>query len=194
MARTSALATPLGYVFSLLLLLGWTQVQAAPLKQATVQAYMATLPDVRSLSNKLEASGAGDNFMEKMKPRPGQPFQPHWNGVQLLKSKHADYYQQLTSIVTREGFASATRWAHLGDQIVMTYIALKLDHLDPKLRMILNLPQKQQAQMLQFMSAHDREYLQQLQSVVQNASTVDANDKRVVAPFEKRLDQIYGSR
>lgn len=99
---------------------------AEPLTASDVERFIATLPEVRALSEEYDAE-----LVERERPADesgagaaaaGTPFATAIDALDSLEMR-----QQLATLLASHDFASPEQWAQTGDRIVRAYVALHLD-------------------------------------------------------------------
>lgn len=158
-----------------------------PLTADAAKRFVASLDDIETLGREFEAEGKVDNMKIDTMPKAGEPFKPFSKSVTALKAQYPGDYAKLQNAVKPHGF-SAEDWSVAGDQVMIAYMALRMEEENPQAlaqmqqmhamdkSMLDQLPPEMKAQMNMAMA---------MMETVQNAS---AEDKKAVAAVKDDLD------
>ncbi|KEA64651.1 hypothetical protein ADIMK_1104 [Marinobacterium lacunae] len=163
----------------------------AELAPARIEAYIASLAEVRAMGDQLKAEGKQDLLARQIMPRAGEAFDPHQRAIRALKRDEPAYFARLEKSVLTQGFTSADSWAHTGDQIVLAYGAVKVSAESPQMLALAAQGGPEQELLLQTLPAQQRAQLQQALVVAKALSKVPEADRRAVRPYVGQLDKLF---
>jgi len=175
--------------FAALLLI--SSLATAELAPPRIEAYIASLGEVRVLGDELKAEGKQGLLARQIMPRAGEPFDPHLGAVRTLKRDEPGYFSRLEQSVLRQGFTSADSWARTGDQIVLAYGAVKVSTESPQLLVLAGQSGPEQELLLQALPEQQRAQLRQAMVVARALSKVPEADKNAVRPYVGQLDKLF---
>lgn len=165
----------------------------AELVPARIEAYIASLPQVRQLGDELKAEGKQDFLAREIMPKAGQSFDPHQRGIRLLQQQEPGYFTRLEHSVKAQGFTSADSWARTGDQVVLAYGAVKVAAESPQMLALAAQVGPEQALLMQALPPAQRAQLEQAMVIVQAVSQVPAADRAAVKPYVAQLDRLFSA-
>lgn len=180
-------------VFLALLLSVWSlAARAEPvLEPERIEAYIASLKEVRALGDQLKAEGKQDFLARKIMPGAGESFDPHRRAVSALKANEPQYYSALEERVRPQGFTGADSWALTGDRIVLAYGALKVIAESPQMLALAAQSGPESELLLQTLPEPQRAQLQQALVIAKALSRVPEGDKVAVRPYVAQLDKLF---
>ncbi|MBA4503184.1 hypothetical protein [Marinobacterium marinum] len=175
----------------LCMLLSPLSLTAATPDSLQVEAYIASLEDVRQLSEQLQASGAEALLAREVMPRAGEAFDPHRRAVIALEREHPDLYTQLIRIVRQRGFADTATWAAVGDRIVLAYGVIKAESESPEIFQLALEARGMNPQLLLFLPPAEQELVQQALLIAEALSQAPVSDREQVKPYIAQLDRAF---
>lgn len=168
-----------------------SKANADTLQQSSVNAYIATLEDVKVFTDQLRQAGEQDAIIQNIRPALGESFDPHQRMARVLQQKYPAELTKLNAIVAKQGFTSASSWARVGDRVVVVYGALKANQIDPQVMQLAQQPVEQQMMMLQMVPAQHRANVSSALALAHAIGTVTAQERELVAPHVAQLDKIF---
>lgn len=175
-----------------LLLVAAGVAHAASLEPVRVEAYIASLKDVRSLGDELKAEGKQGFLARQIMPVDGENFDPHQRAVEALQQDEPAYYDRLEAQVLTHGFTSAQSWAQAGDRIVLAYGAVKVAAESPQMLALAAQSSPEQELLMQALPAEQREQLKQALVIARALAQVPEADRLAVQPYIGQLDTLFG--
>lgn len=159
---------------------------AAPLTRAQAANFVAAIPDMESLSDKMRKEGKDAVLESTVRPKPGDTdFRPYTKGAEVLKVKFPADYTLLASTVMKHGFTSAEDWAVAGDNVMMAYLATKMEGKDYKaLQAMANVPPEVKAKLPPQAAAQ----MDQALTVMRVVQAVPPANKEIVRPHVPAID------
>lgn len=100
---------------------------AASLTSQAAEGFVQSLTDVNNLAKTMEEEGKDKIFEGNAKPVPGKKFAPYSEPLPLLKNEYPTEYKKLGKIVRKHGFKSQESWASAGDDVMLAYMAGKMN-------------------------------------------------------------------
>lgn len=155
---------------------------AATLTKQAAESFVSSMDDVNTLAKKMEEEGKSKIFDAKNEPVPGEKFKPYTGSLVALQNEYPAEYKQLGEIVRKHGFKSQESWANVGDEVMMAYVASKMNipaaaqmpQLTPE--MMSRMPPEAIAKMEQGMAA------------LQTMHDVPQAHKDIIAPLTPKID------
>lgn len=153
---------------------------AGNVTDADVRNFVKALPDVENFSETLRKEGKDKALSTATQPVPGEKdYRPYSKGVTLMKEKFPEEYKELGAIITRHGFSSQENWAEVSDNVMLAYMALKIEDQNPKaLEQMRNIPKETKKQMPPETLAQ----IEQSLALMEIFSAAPAENKAVVKP------------
>jgi len=181
-----------GRLLAGLLLVMAGMATAANLEPARIDAYIASLADVRALGDELKAEGKAAFLAGQIMPAEGDAFDPHSRAVEALQRDEPDYFSRLEALVLEHGFTSAHSWAIAGDRIVLAYGAEKVAAESPQMLVLAAQSGPEQEMLMQALPAPQREQLKQALVIARALAQVPDADRAAVKPYIGQLDTLFG--
>lgn len=160
--------------------------QAAGLTAQQTQSFVQAIPDMEALSDKMRAEGKDAVLESSVRPKPGDTdFKPYTKGMVTLKEKFPADYIVLEETVEKYGFANAGEWATTGDQVMMAYLATKMEGKQyDALKQMAAVP----AEVLAKLPPKVTSQIEQAKTVIKVAEQVPPEDKETVRPHTAAID------
>jgi len=160
--------------------------QAANLTQDKVGKFVTAIPDVEVFSESMRKSGKDKQLEEAVKPEKNETkFTPYTKGVALMKTKFPEDYKSLSDISKKSGFSSAEDWASTGDNVMMAYMANKIEAQNPNaLKEIKDITPEMKAKMAPPMVAQMERAIKMMKIV----SATPVEDRAAVKPHAAAID------
>jgi hypothetical protein len=115
----------------------------------------------------------------------GADFSPYTAGIASLKEKFPADYTQLAGIVGKHGFSSAETWAATGNEVVKSYMALKMENLGPAGSAMM---QNLSPDMLAKLPPEAREQVERSKKMMDSAAAVPAANKEAMRPYMSEFE------
>ncbi|MFN3880225.1 MAG: hypothetical protein ACK4L8_02200 [Nitrincola lacisaponensis] len=165
------------------------QAQYVQIEQATIEAYISSLPDVDALGQRVEASGQVDQWFVELVPMPGMPFNPHQQAVERIAQYAPAYHAELNKIVIGYGFTSVQRWAEMGDRVLLAYAAVKAEQENPTLWQLASQEYTQvPAEMVRMLPENLKDEVNQALTITRALVLAPRADRYAIAPYMTQLD------
>lgn len=160
---------------------------ANQLSSADVGKFVEAIPDVEVFASDMKAQGKDKILEGAVKPVDGEKeFSPYSKGVELLKEKFPEDYKHLGDIVTKHGFKSQESWAQAGDNVMLSYMAIKVEQQNPEVAQSLkNITPEMKAQMPPETQAQVDNAMKMMEIV----NAVPPANKDAVKPHLKGIDE-----
>lgn len=179
---------PMSVFATLFVLLLVPSALAASLTSGAAEGFVNSLTDVNNLAQQMEEEGKDRIFEGQAEPVPGKKFAPYSESLPLLKSEYPAEYKELGKIVRKHGFKSQESWATAGDNVMLAYMAGKMNipaasampQLPPG--MADKLPPETRAQMAKSLA------------VMETIRDVPQEHKDIVAPLTPKIDMWIASQ
>lgn len=155
-----------------------------PLTDDQTQRFIDTLPALDKLGEELRSDGKTDKLEIATEPKAGEDFKPYSNAVAALKAGYPGDYAKLGAAVKPHGF-SADEWGHVGDRVIIAYLALEMEAQDPRSMAMM---EGMDASMLQMVPPEMRAQLEATFALMETVKNAPAEDKAVVKKFKPQLD------
>jgi len=163
---------------------------AAPLTDAQIEGFAATLSEIEKVIDEYEAQGGATWDNQEMVPKAGETWAPMSGAIAEMKGK--PYFGDVEAVIDSHGFDSAEQWGEIGDRITRAMVALELEEEDPDMRAEMeqaiaqiesnpNLSAEQKAMMRRSMEA--------AAAVLKSAADATPEDIAAVKPYQDLLSQ-----
>ena len=173
-----------GVIGAVVLVTGAIAADEKPLTEDQAKRFVSTLVAVEALGDALEAEGKIDNLRIEQRPTAGEPFMPYSSAVTVLKEKYPSDHAKLANTVEEHGF-STTEWGHVGDRVMIAYLALRMQEDDPdSLEMMAGMDKS----MLEMVPPEMREQLESTFAMMETVKNAPETDKQAVAAVKDDLD------
>ncbi len=160
-----------------------------PLTDDQAKRFVDTLPALDRLGEELREEGKTDKLEIATQPKSGEEFTPYSNAVAALKTEHPADYAKLGAAVKPHGF-SADEWGHVGDRVIIAYLALEMEKQDPRSAAMM---EGMDASMLDMVPPEMRDQLAATFAMMETVKNAPADDKAVVAKIKPQLDEYMGN-
>ena len=175
-----------GVAGAVVLLAGAFAAEDKPLTEDQAQRFVATLAAVDALGDSLEAEGKIDNLRIEQRPKAGEAFLPYSNAVSVLKEKYPSDHAKLADAVKGHGF-STTEWGHVGDRVMVAYLAVRMAEDDPdSMEMMAGMDKS----MLEMVPAEMRAQLEGTFAMMETVKNAPEADKKAIATVKDDLDKF----
>ena len=173
---------------ALVFISGWTSAYAdeKPLTVDQVKRFAASLPALNALGAEFEEEGKIENLRIANKPVEGEVFQPYTNAVAMLSEKYPADLKRLEAAVKPHGFKTK-EWGHIGDRVMVAYLALKMEEEDPDSMAMMEGFDKS---MLDMVPPEMHAQLQQTFLMLETVKNAPEADKKIVAEVKPELDKV----
>jgi hypothetical protein len=158
------------------------------LTEALIKQFMATMPDIQAFSTGMEKSGKGAALEEAFKANAanaGSNLTPYSAGIASLKEKFPADYAQLAGIVGKHGFSSAESWADTGNEVIKSYMALKMENMGPAATAMM---QNMSPDMLAKLPPEARAQVEKSKKMMDEAAAVPAAEKEAMRPHMSEFE------
>ena len=163
---------------------------AAPLTDAQIEGFAATMPEIEEIIDAHEADGGKTWEDDALMPKAGESWAPMSGAVREMRG--APYFGDIEAVIERHGFDSAEQWGEIGDRITRAMVAIELEDEDPEMRAEMeaaiaqiesnpNLSPEQKAMMRQSMEA--------AAGVLKSAADATPEDIAAVKPHQEMLSK-----
>lgn len=173
-------------------LAGPARAAEAPLTAQQAGAYVDLLPQVRQFADRLPPA-FDQQLRQQLQPHVGEAFNPHREGLMMLKRQQPAQYRALEAMVRGAGFSNASQWAEVGDRVLFGYASLKAETNYPQLLQLADGLQMMDPQLQALMPPQFQARLTQLQVLARALRSAPASDKAVVRPLLPKLDNYWGA-
>ncbi|MHA7872693.1 MAG: hypothetical protein ACX939_10115 [Hyphococcus sp.] len=173
-----------GAVSAVLMIAGAVANNLAPLTEDQAKRFVASLASVEALGEELEAEGKTNEMQIERQPIAGEAFKPYSNAVMILKEKHPSDHARLAKKVKAHGF-STDEWGHVGDRVMVAYLALKMQEEDPR---SLQMMEGMDASMMEMVPPEMRAQLESTFAMMETVKNAPDADKEAVAAVKDDLD------
>ncbi len=175
-----------GMIGAVVLVAGAFAADDKPLTEDQAKRFVATLAAVDALGDSLEAEGKIENLRIEQRPTAGEPFLPYSNAVSVLKEKYPSDHVKLADAVKGHGF-STTEWGHVGDRVMIAYLALRMQEEDPdSMEMMAGMDKS----MLDMVPPELRAQLESTFAMMETVKNAPESDKKAVAVVKSDLDKF----
>lgn len=171
-------------VAGLIIAFGAAAAGDAPLTEDQAKRFVNTLPALEALREKMETEGKAQSLEIASKPRSGEPFKPYTHAVAALKQRYPVDHARLTGAVKQQGFTAA-QWAQTGDQVMIAYLALRMQEDDPR---TIEMMEGMDASMMSMMPPEMRSRLEGAFALMEVVKNAPESDKKAVASVKNDLD------
>ena len=175
-----------GLIGIVVLMAGAFAAENKPLTEDEAKRFVLTLAAVDALGDTLEAEGKIENLRIEQRPKAGEPFLPYSNAVSLLKEKYPADHTKLASAVKAHGF-STTQWGHVGDRVMVAYLALRMQEEDPDSMEMMSGMDKS---MLEMVPPELRAQLESTFAMMETVKNAPEADKKAVSVVKDDLDKF----
>ena len=151
-----------------------------------LQAFLSTVPQIKSLSNEMNKKGKGQFIKNNMGIVGTNGFAPYSSVVSLLKKEFPGHYQRLASTVAKAGFTSVAQWSSTGDAILAAHMS---NRVLPGSKDALTPIEKITPESLATMSAQGRARIKTTQDTVKLLRNISDEDRRLAAKYRPQIDQ-----
>ncbi|MEQ8936396.1 MAG: hypothetical protein RIE56_11460 [Amphiplicatus sp.] len=155
----------------------------APLTDAKIKNFIASMESVKALGHELEASGKTDTLEIDAMPKAGEEFRPYTKSVAALKEKHPADHQRLAALVKPHGF-SVDSWAETGDRVMIAYMAEKVAEHPESLAHA----QAMDPAMLSMVPPEMRAQMEGAMAMMETVKKAPAADRAALRPHMAALD------
>ena len=175
-----------GVIGAVVLVTGAIAADDKPLTEDQAKRFVATLAAVDALGDSLEAEGKIENLQIEQRPTAGESFLPYSNAVAALKEKYPADHAKLAAAVDGHGF-STTQWGHVGDRVMVAYLALRMQEDDPdSMEMMAGMDKS----MLEMVPPELRAQLESTFAMMETVQNAPEADKQAVAVVKDDLDKF----
>lgn len=169
-------------IFALLLFVCSPAIAADTLQTRDVERFVSSIDDIDQFARDMENEGKDDVLAAEPI---GASFAPYTSSIEPMKNQYPADYQRLGSIVSTHGFSSVEEWASVGDSVMLTYIAMKMERENPEFS---EMASQITPEMMAMMPPEAQAQMQQSLMLMDAISDVPASNKQVVGPFMPQLD------
>jgi hypothetical protein len=153
----------------------------------TAKRFVASLDAMETLGKEFEADGKTDKLKIDIEPKAGEPFKPFSTTVTALKTQYPADYAKLQTAVKSHGF-SAEDWSVAGDQVMVAYVALKMEEENPQAMAQMHQMHAMDKSVLDQMPPEMKAQMTRAMAMMDAVHNVSAQDKAAVATVKKDLD------
>lgn len=158
-----------------------------PLTADAAKRFVASLDSIETLGKEFEAEGKADNLKVDTMPKAGEPFKPFSKSVAALKTQYPADYAKLENAVKPHGF-SAEGWSQAGDQVMVAYVALRMQEENPQAMAQMQQMHAMDKSMLDQMPPEMKSQITTAMAMMDMVQNVSAEDKKAVAAVRDDLD------
>lgn len=160
---------------------------AEAITAAQAGQFVSAIPQIEAFSTKLEQSGKNKILEDAVKPKPGETqLSPYTKGVAVMKAQLPEEYNELGTIVTAHGFPSQEGWAVVGDNVMQSYMAIKMEGQNQEaVKAMAAMTPEQKAGLPPQAQAQ----IEQAVNMMKLLETVPSGNKEAVRPHIASIDQ-----
>ena len=166
------------------------KTDASPLTLDQAERFVATLPAVNALGASFEEEGKIEQLKIQNTPVPEKKFAPYSNAVSVMAEKYPDDLDRLNSVIAGQDF-NATEWSHVGDRVMIAYLALKMEENDPDTMAMM---EGFDESMLEMMPPEMHDQLAHTFVMMETVKNAPEADKLVVADIKDDLDAVLDAQ
>lgn len=161
---------------------------AANLTKQSAEAFVASLPDINEMGKEMEKEGKNKVFEAKNEPVSGEKFKPYSGSLPVMKKEYPEDYKKLGDLVNKHGFKSQESWAATGDDVMLAYMAGKMNI--PAEADMPQLPPGMEDKMPPEAIANMKKGLAMLETM----RSVPDEHKKIVAPLAPQIDAFVATQ
>ncbi len=151
--------------------------------------FVGSMSDVMTMSEDMRREGKDEVITAAAQPAPGDAvFAPYAKSIAVLKEKFPADYKKLGGLVSKHGFNSAESWATTGDDVMLSYVALKTLESNPQAMASLQAMDNMTPEMLAMMPPEAKAQMEQAKVMMQMVGAVPPANREAVKPFAGEIE------